>query len=326
MFLGDMIYDLTFINNLTSQLKNNNEIAPESSITEIIQLIYKQVGNPNYVKTPVFTKSEYKDDARRKKKFEKPKQMLSNDDIKKYVPVTINREVNNVDQIRSLLNKLTDKNYNELVPKILQALHEIDEKYSIPECTEDIINENKVKIGELIFNICSTNRFYSRNFAEIFSVIANKYTYVNDIFLDNLNRYKLQFDNIKYVDSSDNYDEFCMINKLNEKRRAFTMFIVNLNAHDFVSKECIIELTKHLFGLMDKWIDMDNKKNELDELVENICIIYNKLFINDYENIMIKGDAYSIRNLIEKVSICQLKEFKSLSSKSKFKIMDLNEM
>ena len=58
MVLGDMIYDLTFINNLTSQLKNNNEIAPESSITEIIQLIYKQVGNPNYVKTPVFTKSE----------------------------------------------------------------------------------------------------------------------------------------------------------------------------------------------------------------------------------------------------------------------------
>lgn len=325
MVIADMIYNLAFINNLSTQLKNNNEIDPDPLISEAILKIYSQVGNPNYIKTPVFTKTDFKDDTRRKKRLEKSKPVLSNDDVKKYVPTQITRVVNDIDLIRSLVNKLTDKNYNELVPKILQALQDLDDKYN-SENNEEEVKERKKKIADLIFNICSTNRFYSSNYAEIFALLANKYSYINDIFSEHINLYKLQFDNIKYVDSSDNYDEFCMINKMNEKRRAFTTFLVNLNSHQFLKKEFIIDLTKHLFELMYKLIDIDNKKNEIDEIVENIYIIFNKEYMNDYESIMINKEEHSITNFIESISLCKLKDFKSLSSRSKFKIMDLNEM
>lgn len=323
----DMIYDLPFINSLTFQLKKNNDLSPGENIISIIQQIYSQVGNPNYVKTPVFTKSELKDDNRRKKRFDKSKPQLSNEDLKKYVPTQVTREISDIDQIRSLLNKLTDKNYNEMIPKILQVLQELDDKYQ----NNDELNENEVKdrlkkVGEIIFNICSTNRFYSKNYAELFSLLANKYSYINDIFNEHMNLYKSQFENIKYVESSENYDEFCVINKLNEKRRAFTLFIVNLNAHDFVEKECILDLTQHLFELFYKMINIDDKKNEIDEIIENISLLFIKDYINDYEEIRISNDNFTITEVMERISLSQLKDFKSLTSKSKFKIMDLNEM
>ena len=320
--MTDMIYNLPFINNLTIKLKNEGLLDPDSEILEVIQKIYSQVGSPNYIKTPVFSKPDQKYDNRRKKRFEKPKQQLTTDELKKYAPQVGVRDLSDIDKIRALLNKLTDKNYKEIELRVIQFLDEIDNIYNeTPDCQDKL-----KKLGEVIYNISSTNRFYSRNYACLFTLLSNKYSYIRDIFDENYILYKLQFDNIKYVDSNDNYDEFCSINKLNEKRRALTLFIVNLCLYKLVGKDDIIDLTKHLVSLMNKMINDENKKNEIDEIIENISIIYNKDYITDYGNILIDEKGLSISGLFEKLSNCQINDYNGLTNRSKFKIMDLNEM
>lgn len=73
------------------------------------------------------------------------------------------------------------------------------------------------------------------------------------------------------------------------------------------------------------YINQDNKKNEVDELTENIAILYKKELFNgevEYELI----DDMSISEIIEKLAHSKSKNYLSLSNKSIFKFMDLIEM
>ena len=57
-----------------------------------------------------------------------------------------------VDEIRSLLNKITSINYDKIKPKIDELVNHV-----INNNDENEIN----KIGNFIFDIASTNKFYS---------------------------------------------------------------------------------------------------------------------------------------------------------------------
>ena len=74
-------------------------------------------------------------------------------------------------------------------------------------------------------------------------------------------------------------------------------------------------------------ISLDDKKNEVDELIETIAILYKKDIYNDddgnnYELI----DGYTIAEIIEKIANSKVKDYKSLTNKALFKFMDLIEM
>ena len=73
------------------------------------------------------------------------------------------------------------------------------------------------------------------------------------------------------------------------------------------------------------YINQDNKKNEVDELTENIAILYKKELFSgeiDYELI----DGMTISEIIENLAHSKSKNYLSLSNKSIFKFMDLIEM
>jgi hypothetical protein len=72
-------------------------------------------------------------------------------------------------------------------------------------------------------------------------------------------------------------------------------------------------------------IKEDNKKNEVDELSENISILfsYNKHLFESCEELF-NGDKFV--PTIEKLANCKPKTYPSLSSKAIFKFMDLIEM
>jgi hypothetical protein len=79
---------------------------------------------------------------------------------------------------------------------------------------------------------------------------------------------------------------------------------------------------------MYKYISQENKKNEVDELGENIAILYDKQMFEgkdeddfDYDEI----DGYTIPEIIKKIATSKVKDYASLTNKSVFKFMDLLE-
>ena len=91
-----------------------------------------------------------------------------------------------------------------------------------------------------------------------------------------------------------------------------------------ISKSQIITITRNLLDNVYKFISIDNKKNQVDELTETISILYQKKLYegNDYEKI----DGYSINEIIEKIAKSNVKDYKSLTNKTLFKFMDLIDM
>jgi hypothetical protein len=133
------------------------------------------------------------------------------------------------------------------------------------------------------------------------------------------------FDNIEYVEPNVDYNKFCKINKDNEKRKALAAFFINLMNNDIISKDKIINIIRNLMSKIYLYINQDNKKNEVDELIENIAILYKKELFNgevDYELI----DGLTITEIIENLAHSKSKNYLSLSNKSIFKFMDLIEM
>jgi hypothetical protein len=290
----------------------------------LIQELTSQVGSPTYIKTPIFEKKENKFDKSKeskeyflndkKKKFNK--NATNDEDWKSIRNVTKIEEKNTIDYqidcIRSSLNKITNKNYDDLEKKIIQILDEMNS-------TE----EEMMKIGKNIFDIASNNRFYSKLYADLYSTLIKKYSMMNTIFQNNLLSFLELFKHIEYISPEENYDKFCKINKENESRKALSAFILNLTINNIIPKEKLFEITVNLSNKILELIKLDSNKNNVDEITENIAILYNKDIFKTCE---IKIDNLFISDFFKKMANSKTKDYLSLSNKTIFKFMDIIEM
>jgi hypothetical protein len=222
-----------------------------------------------------------------------------------------------IDNIRSYLNKITDKNYNDNRDKIMDIIG------NIITGTQENINS----VSSAIFDIASTNRFYSKLYADLYTDIIKKYPVMRDSFEESLSSFSELFKTIEYVDSNVDYGGFCKMNKDNEKRKALGMFFVNLSLNGIISTLTILNITRNLLCQIFTYITEENKKNEVDELTENVALFYKKEFYEnedkpEYE--LIKG--HTIMEVIEIIANSKVKDYKSLTNKTIFKFMDMIDM
>jgi hypothetical protein len=94
-----------------------------------------------------------------------------------------------------------------------------------------------------------------------------------------------------------------------------------------IDRTQIMLITRNLLDQIYRYISIDDKKNEVDELIETIAILYKKDIYDDdegddYEQI----DGLTINEVIEKIAKSKVKDYKSLTNKALFKFMDLIEM
>jgi len=308
------------------------------NVLEIISQLAMQVGSPDYVKTPIFPKREnplkaasasdgavpqnnHKDN--KKRRGNKSMEIVNDEDwetVRSFQTTKIETKTGSdadIDSIRALLNKMTDKNYNEMRSKIM-------------EIVEKISSENVSELANIstnIFDMASSNKYYSKNYAQIYSELSSRFEFIKLAYVDNLKRFTELFDNIEYVDPNENYDRYCEIVKINDKRKILAAFYLNLMYFGIISKTEIMEITRNLLAKIYEYISIDNKKNEVDELTETISILYKK-DIYEYDD----GDEYekiqgfTINEIIEKIANSKVKDYKSLTNKSLFKFMDLIDM
>jgi transcriptional/translational regulatory protein YebC/TACO1 len=91
-----------------------------------------------------------------------------------------------------------------------------------------------------------------------------------------------------------------------------------------ISRNKIQEIIQNLLTQIYEFIRMDNKKNEVDELTENLVILYKPDVFKECEN-KLNVNGYSIEDLIEIIANSKVKDYKSLSNKTIFKFMDMLE-
>lgn len=225
----------------------------------------------------------------------------------------------NIDKIRLYLNKISEKTFLQMREKILTELIIIYEIELTPEQNEKVCNT--------IYEFSSSNKFYSTIFADLYAELITRY---QSIRLDYENKTRIEnilnnYNNIQYVDSNENYDLYCDNIKLNEKRRSVTQFYINLCKNGIMSKNKIAVVLVELLKKILQKIEEPNNKDEVDELVENIVILYNRDILNeineDDDEYMI--DDENITDVIERLANSKSKDYKSLSNKTIFKFMDL---
>ena len=299
-----------------------------NDVLNTISEIALEVGSPNYVKTPVFKKKENPIKMEqilnnRKRRGNKNMEMTNDNDwesIRSFQTTKIEAKIgldSEIDLIRSYLNKITDKNYKETANNIIMVIEKMIEN--------NITNDEMMKVSSTIFDIASTNRFYSKIYAELYSVLIKKYEIMRETFEKSLNTFIELFNVIEYIDPSVDYNSFCRINKNNEKRKSLASFFMNLMDNKIIEKEQIILITRNLLNQLYNYISEENKKNEVDELGENVSLLYRKeLFTSNYD--YEKIDGFTILEMIEKLAHSKVKDYKSLTNKTIFKFMDMIEM
>ena len=308
---------------------------PEETIALISELSL-EVGSPSYIKTPVFQKREnplkasstavpggFSINTNKKRRGNKNMEVLNDDDwetLRTFQTTKIEQKVGldaQIDLIRSHLNKMSDKSYIDMRNKIVDLLDQL--------ISEGISREDMMRVSTTIFDIASTNRFFSKLYADLYSDLINKYDIMKEIFTNCFESFMELFNHIEYVDADKDYDKFCKINKDNERRKALSAFFVNLMKNEIITASDLKVLLCNLMRQLVEFIKEENKKNIVDELTENIALLYSKtLFDEEDDKYLIDGSP--MLDTITKLANSKVKMYPSLSNKSIFKFMDMIEM
>jgi len=185
------------------------------------------------------------------------------------------------------------------------------------------------QVSSVLFEIASTNRFYSKVYADLYGEIITTHSFMREPFDSCLNQFTELFDTIEYVEPSADYDAYCKINKINEKRKSISTFFIHLMNANIIPKEKIVEVLRTLVFNIYKFVRMENKKNEVDELAENVAILFTKEIYEDDTNNRLNYELIegkTISSIIEIISMSDTKVLQSITKKTIFKFMDLTDM
>jgi len=326
----------------------------DSNVIELISSLANKVGAPTYIKTPVFPKREKptgeqielqetssllssssSSSLSNRRARNKPSQ-ISDDDwgmIRTFQKTEMKKTEGiekRIDAIRSLLNKLTDATYGVIEPEILSEVNKIIRGEEDEEAGGNnnggalvIEEENINKIAHSIFNTASSNMFYSALYAKLFKQLVRCHDIFTNVFEKSYSEFVGLFKKVEYVDPNVDYNKFCEVTKMNDKRKAMSMFIINLMKEGMLEADSVVEIIVELQEMVNSYIKQANKMNELEELNENLFIL-----LTNGKNVLSSHEKWeSIVSRIKFLSILKvkMKEYPSVNNKLIFKNMDILE-
>ena len=178
----------------------------------------------------------------------KKKEIILKDDIDNIIQNVLNSKITSVecykkhikktdtekyiDDLRKILNKITNSNYNTLELKIYNILD-----------TTTLLNDKKLntKITELVFNILSRNSFYTEIYSKLFINLINRYQYFKCQLSKSMNDFIKSIESIKSetLETSD-YDTFCDNNKKNDEILAISKFYIYLSRSNIIDRKSVV--------------------------------------------------------------------------------------
>ena len=317
----------------------------DSNVIELISSLANKVGAPTYIKTPVFPKREKttgvageqielqetsssSSSLSNRRPRNKPSQISDEDwsTIRTFQKTEMKKTEGiekRIDTIRSLLNKLTDTTYDVIEPEILSEVNTIVRGDCGDNSALAIDEENIYKIAQSIFNTASSNMFYSALYAKLFKQLVQCHDIFTKVFENSYSEFVGLFKKVEYVDPNVDYNKFCEVTKMNDKRRAMSMFIINLMKEDMLEPDGVVNIIVELQEMVNSSIKQANKVNELEELNENLFIL-----LTNGRNVLSAHEKWdSIVSHIKFLSMLKvkMKEYPSVNNKLIFKNMDILE-
>lgn len=293
--------------------------------TDLINLLTQQVGAPTYVKTPSFSNknsnSSNNNDRSCYKKKKRHNEEVNTDDwqalrsFQKTEFVKKEGIEKEIDCIRALINKLTDKTYDKIIEKLTDTLDIIKDNEN---CDSVYID----KIGHSIFTMATSNKFNSNVYARLANELQTKYEFMTNIVDNNINEFMKLFEDMEFVSPEVDYNKFCEMNIINEKRRAMSLFLINLYKNKVITLDFVFDKIISIQNMIMKEETMlnESKYMEVNELSENLYIFLTNI---PYLTLVSYGGWSQIMDNLLQIKNIDTKKFMGISPKSKFKHMDI---
>ena len=210
-------------------------------------------------------------------------------------------------ELYKLLNKISDKTYDKLIVQVLDTLKNINE-----------VNYFEM-ITSKIFDIISSNDFYSELFARLYKDIAAHHKIFLSLFVQKYNVHINQFENIEYVSPNENYDDYCSYVKKLDAIRSMTNFVLCCHTHGVCGLNEVMDLIVCLQKKIINNLEVEEKISENESCINNIFIIYqNKL---DHMIDSKQWDEIRMNHQILKDT-----SGKGKNNKIRFKLMDIDDL
>lgn len=206
-------------------------------------------------------------------------------------------------EIRNCLNKMTTTNYDSQKDKIME---------SIGKC------ENQSRVVQILCNVAYSNKVFSEIYARLYKELMLKYDFFKEAIPVMLEKYKTDLTGIVYKDPNVDYDEYCVYTKNNDILRASLLFYINLFKHDLINREDLIELIMFILDTMDTNMVLDNRRNEMEEYVEQLFVLCKNI------NVCLCENFNEMKSRIQKfVDLKNGENVLSMSSRVNFRCMDI---
>jgi len=222
-----------------------------------------------------------------------------------------------ISTIRVCLNKISLKNYESQS----QAILKIVDPYIKQQDSDSIM-----KIATIIFDISSSNTFLSELNAKLYKELIQSMescesnlflNMIEELFISYKQTYELSFFRVQPFSTKADVEE--LKNKQNDKRKAMTIFFVNLMKENIISSSMLLQYIWLLFSKIEEYIELKSYTNEVDEITENLF-----LFITMAHSALKELPEWD--SLYAKICLfgeMKSKEKQSLSSRVVFKFKDL---
>jgi len=229
-----------------------------------------------------------------------------------------------MNELRMMLNKITNKNYDTQKDLILSLIKKCQMHQDImnrdddPKESEDMSYMNK--IGQFIFDIASTNKFYGEVYAELYQVLIQEYRIFEMILQEFVQSFQTMIKKIEYTDPNVNYDAYCEYIKLNDKRRATTSFLAILMNRSVLPETTILDFIQHFQQSLNIYVNREGHEDEVNEITELLYLLIS------LSKERLQHDSIWKEEIIPEVISCsnkKAKDFQSLSSRSIFKFKDM---
>ena len=168
--------------------------------------------------------------------------------------VLVQNKTSMQDAIREI-NKLTDANSSVQTPLILDIVTQVD----IPA------------FADIFFQMVGKNPFCSKTYAVLFQHLQHKWPVFTVLFEAKYQEYLHSFESFTTVDQ-DNYDLFCEWKAEHDRRRTFTLFLVNTTRMKVIPMSAYDGIVQVLMHRIDHLLDSSGKE-EMNEVVENLFML-----------------------------------------------------
>jgi hypothetical protein len=225
-----------------------------------------------------------------------------------FKPTVLIESGGKINELRISLNKLSTKNYDSTCLFIIDKIKALE-------------SEEVVSFITIFKDTISVNQMFSNLYAKIYKIMIDVFP---ELFSDSLHLiisdYSDSISKIQMIDPNENYDNFCINNKENDKRKTIAKFITYAIDNDLIKIDFFFSIIDSLFDIVLSFIKEDDKTYQVEEITENIFILLTQ------QAKILSNLPTHIKEIIITLSAKSAKDHPSISSRSIFKYMDIVDM